>query len=326
VNFQELTFALQRFWADNGCIIAQGHDIEVGASTMNPHTFLRALGPEPWKVANLEPCRRPTDGRYGENPNRLQRFSQFQVIMKPSPKNVQEMYLESLKYIGIDPLKHDIRFVEDDWESPTLGAWGLGWEVWIDGLEITQFTYFQQCGGIDLNPISVELTYGMERIAMFLQGVDSVYQLEWDHGVSYGDVYHRDEVDWSRYNLEEADVPMHFDMFDKCEAECERTCKLGLPVPAYDFALKCSHAFNMLDARSAISVTERQHFIARVRRLARMVAEGYVLERNKMDYPLLKHLKDEGLRTKLRSEWNVWAERTEKKIAKKARKLEAGKE
>jgi len=324
VNFQELTLALQNFWAAKGCIIGQGHDIEVGASTMNPHTFLRSLGPEPWNVAIVEPCRRPADGRYGENPNRLQRYYQFQVVMKPSPKNIQELYLESLKAIGINPLKHDIRFVEDDWESPTLGAWGLGWEVWLDGLEITQFTYFQQCGGIDLKPVCSEITYGLERIATFLQGVNSVYELDWAGGFSYGDVHHRDEVDWSRYNLEEADVPLHFELFDKSEAECERTCALGLPVPAYDWALKCSHAFNMLDARGAISVTERQHYIARVRRLARMVAESYVLSRHALGFPLLKHIGDERLREVLLAEWNGWAGRLNEKKAKQDKKKADG--
>ncbi len=287
MTFQELILALQNYWAKQGCLIVQPHDIETGAGTFNPHTFLRVLGPEPWSVAYVEPSRRPTDGRYGENPNRLQRYYQFQVVLKPSPKNVQELYLNSLRAFGVDPLKHDIRFVEDNWESPTLGAWGLGWEVWMDGMEVTQFTYFQQTGGIDVSPVCAELTYGIERIAMYLQDVDNVYDLEWAHGVKYGDVHQRDEVDWSVYNFEQADVNMQLDAFSMYEQEALRLAKLGLAVPAYDYCLKCSHAFNMLDARGAISVTERQHYIARVRKLARRCAEGYVLLRHKLDYPLL---------------------------------------
>jgi glycyl-tRNA synthetase alpha chain len=280
--------ALQNYWANHGCIIQQPYDTEKGAGTFHPATFLRALGPEPWKVAYVEPSRRPTDGRYGENPNRLQHYYQFQVLLKPSPMNIQELYLDSLKSFGIDPAKHDIRFVEDDWESPTLGAWGLGWEVWLDGMEITQFTYFQQCGGIDLKPIPGELTYGIERIAMYIQGVDNVYDLDWGGGVKYGDVHHQTEVEFSTYNFEEADTGMMLQLFDMFEKECIRLAEKQLIFPAYDYVLKCSHAFNMLDARGAISVTERAHYIGRVRNLSKLCAEGYVKQREKMGFPLLK--------------------------------------
>jgi len=288
MTFQELLMTLERFFADRGCIIVQPYDIEVGAGTFNPATLLRALGPEPWNVAYVEPSRRPTDGRYGENPNRLQHYYQYQVIMKPSPKNIQEIYLDSLRALGIDPLAHDIRFVEDDWESPTLGAWGLGWEVWLDGMEITQFTYFQQAGGIDLHPVSVELTYGPERIAMYLQGVESVYDLEWTPGIKYGDVHHRGEVEHSIYNFEQADVDMLFRLFEMYEQECQRIIALGLVLPAYDYCLKCSHTFNLLNARGAISVAERASLIGRVRSLARLCAEGYLKQREEMGFPLLK--------------------------------------
>ena len=288
MTFQELLITLQRFWADQGCLIGQPYDIEVGAGTFNPATLLRALGPEPWNVAYVEPSRRPTDGRYGENPNRLQHYYQYQVIMKPSPKNIQELYLASLKALGLDPLDHDIRFVEDDWESPTLGAWGLGWEVWLDGMEITQFTYFQQAGGIDLHPVSVELTYGPERIAMYLQGVDNVYDLKWTEGITYGDVHHRGEVEHSIYNFEQADVDMLFRLFSMYEAESSRIAGLGLVLPAYDYCLKCSHTFNLLNARGAISVAERNSLIGRVRNLARLCAEGYLKQRQEMGFPLLK--------------------------------------
>jgi len=288
VNFQELILALQNYWADHGCIIQQPYDTEKGAGTFHPATFLRALGPEPWNVAYVEPSRRPTDGRYGENPNRLQHYYQFQVILKPSPMNIQELYLDSLKSFGIDPAKHDIRFVEDDWESPTLGAWGLGWEVWLDGMEITQFTYFQQCGGIDLKPIPGELTYGIERIAMYIQGVDNVYDLDWGGGIKYGDVHHQTEVEFSTYNFEEADTGMMLQLFDMFEKECMRLADKALVFPAYDYVLKCSHAFNMLDARGAISVTERAHYIGRVRNLSKLCAEAYVAQREKMGFPLLK--------------------------------------
>ncbi|MDE2059662.1 MAG: glycine--tRNA ligase subunit alpha [candidate division NC10 bacterium] len=288
MTFQELILALQRFFAERGCVIQQPYDIEVGAGTMNPATFLRVLGPEPWNVAYVESTRRPADGRYGENPNRLQHYYQYQVIMKPSPDDIQEIYLDSLRSLGIDPLRHDIRFVEDDWESPTLGAWGLGWEVWLDGLEITQFTYFQQAGGIDLKPVSAELTYGIERIAMFLQEVDSVYDLTWVKGVTYGDIHHKSEVEWSVHNFEEADVSLQFQLFDKYEQEGLRLIEKGLVLPAYDYCLKSSHAFNLLDARGAIGVTERTSFIGRVRNLARHCAEAYLKQREEVGFPLMK--------------------------------------
>ena len=286
--FQDLIMALQKFWADRGCVLQQPYDIEVGAGTFNPATFLRVLGPEPWKVAYVEPSRRPTDGRYGKNPNRLQHYYQFQVILKPSPWEIQDIYLASLKAFGVEPLEHDIRFVEDDWESPTLGAWGLGWEVWLDGMEITQFTYFQQAGGIDLKPISVEITYGVERIAMYLQGIDNVFDLEWTQGIQYRDVHHQGEVEFSIYNFEEADVPMLFQLFDMFEKESIRLIEKSLVFPAYDYCLKCSHTFNLLDARGAISVTERTQYIARVRNLARLSAEAYSQQRQGMGFPLLK--------------------------------------
>jgi glycyl-tRNA synthetase alpha chain len=288
MTFQELLMTLQRFWADRGCVIQQPYDIEVGAGTFNPATLLRVLGPEPWNVAYVEPSRRPTDGRYGENPNRLQHYYQYQVILKPSPKNVQELYLDSLRALGLDPLDHDIRFVEDDWESPTLGAWGLGWEVWLDGMEITQFTYFQQAGSIDLHPVSVELTYGPERIAMYIQKVASVYELEWSKGIKYRDVHHRGEVEHSIYNFEQADVDMLFRLFDMYEAEALRIIGLKLVLPAYDYCLKCSHTFNLLNARGAISVAERSSLIGRVRQMARLCAEGYLKQREEMGFPLLK--------------------------------------
>lgn len=288
MTFQDLILSLQNFWAKQGCIIQQPYDIEKGAGTFNPATFLRALGPEPWNVAYVEPSRRPTDGRYGENPNRLQHYYQFQVILKPSPQNIQDLYLDSLKSFGIDPLAHDIRFVEDDWESPTLGAWGLGWEVWLDGMEITQFTYFQQCGGIDLKPIPGEITYGIERIAMYLQGVDNVFDLEWVDGIRYGDVHHQTEVEFSHYNFEEADTDMLFTLFNMYEKESIRLAEKKLVFPAYDFVLKCSHTFNLLDARGAISVTERAGYIGRVRNMARLCAVGYVEQREKLGFPLLK--------------------------------------
>ncbi len=287
MTFQELIMALEKFWAGHGCIIQQPYDIEVGAGTFNPATFLRSLGPEPWNVAYVEPSRRPTDGRYGENPNRLQHYYQYQVIMKPSPLNIQELYLDSLRSFGINPMEHDIRFVEDDWESPTVGAWGLGWEVWLDGMEITQFTYFQQVGGIDLNPICAEITYGIERIAMYLQGIDNVYDLEWGHGIKYGDVHHRGEVEFSTYNFEMADIGMLRELFNMYEAESIRMAEKGLVLPAYDYCLKCSHTFNMLDARGAISVAERTSYIGRVRNLAKLSAEGYLRQRESLGFPLI---------------------------------------
>jgi glycyl-tRNA synthetase alpha chain len=282
-HFQDLIMTLQAFWAGQGCLVGQPYNSEVGAGTSNPHTFLRVLGKKPWKVAYVEPSRRPTDGRYGSNPNRLQQFMQFQVILKPSPLEVQDLYITSLRTLGIDPLTHDLRFVEDNWESPTLGAAGLGWEVWIDGLEITQFTYFQKAGGFELDPISVELTYGLERIAMFIQEKDNVYDLSYAPGVSYGEVHHLQEVEWSTYNFEEADVALHVRLFDDCERECLRLLgrKEGdamrpLLLPAYDFCLKCSHIFNILDARGAISVAERQRTIGRIHVLARACAQAYL--------------------------------------------------
>ena len=287
MTFQELIFALEKYWASHGCIIQQPYDIEVGAGTFNPATFLRALGPEPWNVAYVEPSRRPTDGRYGENPNRLQHYYQYQVVMKPSPLNIQDLYLDSLKSVGIDPLDHDIRFVEDDWESPTLGAWGLGWEVWLDGMEITQFTYFQQVGGIDLNPVSVELTYGIERIAMYIQETDNVFKLKWNENITYGDIHHRAEVEFSIYNFETADTKILRNLFDIYEKESLRIAENGLILPAYDYCLKCSHTFNLLDARGAISVAERTSYIGRVRSLARLCAEGYLKQRQEIGYPLL---------------------------------------
>ncbi|QLA16442.1 glycine--tRNA ligase subunit alpha [Desulfolutivibrio sulfoxidireducens] len=287
MHFQDVILTLQRFWADAGCVIAQPYDIEVGAGTFNPATFFRVIGPEPWRTAYVEPSRRPTDGRYGENPNRLQNFYQFQVILKPSPDNVQEMYLHSLKALGIDPARHDVRFVEDDWESPTLGASGLGWEVWLNGMEVTQFTYFQQVGGIDLAPVSVELTYGLERLSMYLQEKESVYDLSWNGKVTYGHVHHQGEYEHSKYNFEESDADMLLSFFNACEAECRRLCELDLPWPAYDYCLKCSHAFNMLQARGAISITERTGYIARVRALASTLARLYAAQRERLGYPML---------------------------------------
>lgn len=287
--FQDVIFNLQRFWAKQGCLVYQGYDMEVGAGTFNPATFLMCLGPEPWKAAYVEPSRRPTDGRYGENPNRLQHYFQFQVVMKPSPDNIQDLYLDSLRSLNIDPMQHDVRFVEDDWESPTLGAWGLGWEVWLDGMEITQFTYFQQAGGIDLKPVTGELTYGLERITMYLQGVNSVYDIKWNDKLTYGDLYFDNEVQFSGYNFEYADTDMLFKLFDMYEKECHRLVKQNLIRPAYDFTLKCSHTFNLLDARNAISVTERTGYIARVRAMAKQCAEGFVAQREAMGFPLLKN-------------------------------------
>jgi len=289
MTFQEIILKLQQYWADYGCVIWQPYDIEKGAGTFNPATFLRALGPEPWKCAYVEPSRRPTDGRYGENPNRLQHYYQFQVVIKPSPDNSQDIYLNSLRFLGIDLVKHDVRFVEDDWESPTLGATGLGWEVWLDGMEVTQFTYFQQVGGIELEPITVELTYGLERIAMFIQKKESVFDLEWVEGYTYGDVHKQDEVQFSTYNFKVADTAMLFQIFEMYEKECQRLIKEDLVLPAYDYVLKCSHAFNMLDARGAIGVTQRTGYIARVRNLAKRCAESYVKMRGALGWPLLKN-------------------------------------
>ncbi len=276
MNVQDLILELSRFWAGQGCVLEQPYDIEVGAGTFHPATFLGVLGPEPKRVAYVQPSRRPTDGRYGQNPNRLQHYFQFQVILKPSPRRVQEIYLESLEGLGISLQAHDVRFVEDDWESPTLGAWGLGWEVWLDGMEITQFTYFQQAGGIDLRPVSVELTYGIERIAMYLQNVDNVYALKWNEAVTYGDLHYREEVEQSHYNFEDADVEMLLRLFDMYEKESRRVLEKGRILPAYEYCLKCSHVFNLLDARGAVGVDERTHYIRRVRSLAQGCAKAYV--------------------------------------------------
>lgn len=290
-TFQGLILALQEYWARQGCVVLQPLDMEVGAGTFHPATFLRAIGPETWNSAYVQPCRRPTDGRYGENPNRLQHYYQFQVVLKPSPINIQELYLGSLRELGIDTAIHDIRFVEDNWESPTLGAWGLGWEVWLNGMEVTQFTYFQQVGGLECYPVTGEITYGLERIAMYLQGVDSIFDLVWTISpsgdkVTYGDVFHQNEVEMSHYNFEQADVEFLFHIFDVCERESERLVAAGLPLPAYEMVMKASHAFNLLDARHAISVTERQRFILRVRTLARAVAQAYFDTRKSLGFPL----------------------------------------
>jgi glycyl-tRNA synthetase alpha chain len=286
--FQDIIMELNKFWAEQGCVIQQPYDMEVGAGTFHPATLLRALGPEPWKAAYVQPSRRPTDGRYGENPNRLQHYYQYQVVIKPSPLEIQEMYLESLKRFGLNLLEHDIRFVEDDWESPTLGAWGLGWEVWLDGMEITQFTYFQQAGSLDLQPITVEITYGLERIAMYLQKVENVYHLDWNENVSYGQIFHQAEVEFSTFNFEEANVEALIGFFDTYETEAHKLVAKGLILPAYDYCLKCSHTFNLLDARKAISVAERTRYIGRIRNIARLVAMQYTEQRKDMGYPLLK--------------------------------------
>lgn len=289
MDFQSMILTLNKFWGEEGCIILQPYDIEKGAGTMNPATFLKALGPEPWHVAYVEPCRRPTDGRYGENPNRLQHYYQYQVILKPSPDNIQELYLKSLELLGVDLNKHDVRFVEDNWESPTLGAWGLGWEVWLDGMEVTQFTYFQQCGGFDCSPVSGEITYGLERLAMFIENKDNVYDIPWVGDITYGDVFHQNEVEYSTYNFEVADIDMLLTLFDLYEKEALRVADQGLVQPAYDYTLKCSHTFNLLDARGAISVTERTHYIGRVRRMARRCAEVHLERREALGFPLLKN-------------------------------------
>jgi glycyl-tRNA synthetase alpha chain len=292
VYFQDFIRTLDRYWADQGCVLTAPLDLEVGAGTFHPATFLRSIGPEPWNAAYLQPCRRPTDGRYGENPNRLQHYYQYQVVMKPSPLDFQERYLGSLDAVGIDPAVHDIRFVEDNWESPTLGAWGLGWEVWLNGMEVTQFTYFQQAGGLACKPVMGEITYGLERLAMYLQGVDSVYDLVWTEGpfgkVTYGDVFHQNEVEQSAYNFEHADVDSLFGWFDTCYREAVRLVDADLPLPAYDQVLKASHAFNLLDARQAISVTERQRYILRVRDISRRVAEAYYAKREALGFPAVK--------------------------------------
>ncbi len=291
-TFQDLVFRLQTFWGTRGCVVAQPYDMEMGAGTFHPATFLRAIGPEPWRAAYVQPSRRPTDGRYGQNPNRLQHYYQFQVILKPSPADIQDLYLESLADLGVDPRIHDVRFVEDNWESPTLGAWGLGWEVWLNGMEITQFTYFQQVGGLDCRPVAGEITYGLERIAMYLQGVDSVYDLLWSEHpeltVTYGDLYHQNEIEMSTYNFEQANTELLFEGFNRCEAEAARLIEKGLPLPAYEMMIKASHTFNLLDARRAISVTERQRYILRVRTVARQIAQAYYATREALGFPMLK--------------------------------------
>ena len=288
ITFQELALNLSKYWSDCGCIIQQPYDIEKGASTMNPATFLRSLGPEPYSVAMIEPCRRPTDARYGENPNRLGHYFQYQVILKPSPDNAQDIYLKSLEAIGIDLSKHDVRFVEDNWESPTLGAAGVGWEVWLDGMEITQFTYFQQVGGLEVKPVALEITYGLERIAMYLQNVNSVYDVMWNNNLKYGDIYLQNEIEQSKYNFEYSTPERLFQMFDLCEAEAFSSLEAGIVLPAYDWVLKCSHTFNLLDARGVISKDERVNYINRVRTMAAAVAKLYVKQRESLGFPLLK--------------------------------------
>ena len=288
MNFQDIISALSAYWGRQQCINFHPYDVEKVAGTMNPATFLRVLGPEPWNVCYVEPSRRPADGRYGDNPTRLYQHHQFQVIMKPSPDNIQELYLESLRELGIHPEEHDIRFVEDNWESPTLGAWGMGWEVWLDGMEVTQFTYFQQVGSLDIKPAAVEITYGLERLAMYIQGVENVYDIKWVGDVTYGDVYHTNEVEQSCYSFDIADTDLLFDLFDKYEKEAKRVLLTGNIHPAYDYVLKCSHTFNLLDARGAISVDERTNYIGRVRALARLCAAAYVEQREKMGFPMLK--------------------------------------
>ena len=298
-SFQDLILRLQEYWAEQGCVLVQPYDMEMGAGTFHPATFLRSLGPEPWSAGYVQPCRRPTDGRYGENPNRLQHYYQYQVVIKPSPKDFQERYLGSLTRLGIDPLEHDIRFVEDNWESPTLGAWGLGWEVWLNGMEISQFTYFQQAGGLECRPVTGEITYGLERLAMYLQEVSSVFDLVWTDGpqgrVTYGDVYHQNEVEMSAYNFEQADTRELFHGFEHAEGECHRLLEAELPLPAYEQVLRASHLFNLLDARQAISVTERQRYILRVRDLARAVAAAYYARREAMGFPLCEQQPSRGV-------------------------------
>jgi glycyl-tRNA synthetase alpha chain len=287
-SFQDIILALQTFWSRRGCVLLQPYDLEVGAGTFHTATFLRAIGPEPWSAAYVQPSRRPKDGRYGDNPNRLQHYYQYQVVLKPSPDDIQDLYLDSLRALGIDTAAHDIRFVEDDWESPTLGAWGLGWEVWLDGMEVTQFTYFQEVGSLPCRPVLGEITYGLERLAMYLQGVENVFDLEWTPGVSYGDVYHQNEVEQSRYNFEESNAPWLLRLFGEFESEAKRLLDAGLPLPGYEMVMKCSHTFNLLDARGAISTTERASYIGRVRALARLVAQAYLASREALGFPMLK--------------------------------------
>ncbi len=288
-TFQDIILALQTFWSRRGCVLLQPYDLEVGAGTFHTATFLRAIGPEPWSAAYVQPSRRPKDGRYGDNPNRLQHYYQYQVVLKPSPDDIQDLYLDSLRALGIDTSAHDIRFVEDDWESPTLGAWGLGWEVWLDGMEVTQFTYFQEVGSVPCQPVLGEITYGLERLAMYLQGVENVFDLVWTPGITYGDVYHQNEVEQSRYNFEESNAPWLLRLFGEFESEAKRLLDAGLPLPGYEMVMKCSHTFNLLDARGAISTTERASYIGRVRALARQVAQAYLASREALGFPMLKN-------------------------------------
>ncbi|MDJ0846260.1 glycine--tRNA ligase subunit alpha [Crocosphaera sp.] len=288
INFQKIIAQLNEFWGNRGCLIVQPYDTEKGAGTMSPHTFLRAIGPEPWSVAYVEPCRRPTDGRYGENPNRFQHYFQYQVLIKPSPDDIQETYLDSLRALGIKPEDHDIRFVEDNWESPTLGAWGVGWEVWLDGMEITQFTYFQQCGGIDCRPVSIEITYGLERLAMYLQEVEAITKIQWNDEINYGDIFLQSEVEQCTYNFEASDADLLFKLFALYEQEAKQLITRGLVFPGLDYVLKCSHSFNLLDARGVIAVAERTRYIGRIRNLAREVATLYLQQRERLNFPLQK--------------------------------------
>jgi glycyl-tRNA synthetase alpha chain len=286
MTFQAVIAKLHEFWGERGCLIAQPFDTEKGAGTMSPHTFLRAIGPEPWSVAYIEPCRRPTDGRYGENPNRVQHYYQYQVLIKPSPDNIQDIYLDSLRVLGIHPEDHDIRFVEDNWESPTLGAWGVGWEVWLDGMEVTQFTYFQQCGGIDCRPVSIEITYGLERLAMYLQNVDAIKKIQWNEKIQYGDIFWQGEIEQCTYNFEASNPEMLFNLFSLYEQEAKQLIERGLVLPSLEYVLKCSHSFNLLDARGVIAVTERTRYIGRIRNLAREVAHLYLAQRESLGFPL----------------------------------------
>jgi glycyl-tRNA synthetase alpha chain len=288
ITFQSIIAKLHEFWSDRGCLIVQPYDTEKGAGTMSPHTFLRAIGPEPWSVAYVEPCRRPTDGRYGENPNRFQHYFQYQVLIKPSPDSIQDIYLESLRALGIQPEEHDIRFVEDNWESPTLGAWGVGWEVWLDGMEITQFTYFQQCGGLDCRPVSIEITYGLERLAMYLQDVDAIDKIQWNDKIAYGEIFLQGEIEQCTYNFEASDPDILFNLFSLYEQEAKQLIERGLVLPSLDYVLKCSHTFNLLDARGVIAVAERTRYIARIRNLAREVAQLYLQQREGLGFPLQK--------------------------------------
>ncbi len=288
INFQDIVATLNQFWSEHNCLIAQPYDTEKGAGTMSHNTFLRAIGPEPWSVAYIEPCRRPTDGRYGENPNRVQHYYQYQVLIKPSPDNIQELYLDSLKALGIHPEDHDIRFVEDNWESPTLGAWGVGWEVWLDGMEITQFTYFQQCGGIDCQPVSIEITYGLERLAMYLQDVDRIHDIQWNNKIKYSDIFLQAEIEQCTYNFEASNPDLLFKLFSLYEEEAKQLIDKNLVLPSLDYVLKCSHCFNLLDARGVIAVTERTRYIGRIRNLAREVAHQYLAQRESLDFPLLE--------------------------------------